>query len=42
MSYLIQKWSQVLNDRKNAMTIDTIELTINVPYQWNPDLFTIV
>ena len=24
------------------MAIDTSELTINVLYQWNPDLFTIV
>ena len=30
MNYLIQKWSQVQNDHKNAMTIDISELTINV------------
>ena len=24
------------------MTIDTSEVTINVVYQWNPDLFTII
>ena len=27
MNYLIRKWSQVQNDRKNAMTIDKSELT---------------
>ena len=30
MNYLMRKWSQVQNDRKNAVTIDTSELTINV------------
>ena len=32
MNYLIQKWSQVQNDQKNDMTIDTSELAINVLY----------
>ena len=32
MIYLMRKWLQVQNDRKNAMTIDTSELTINVLY----------
>ena len=32
MNYLIRKWSQVQNDRKNAMNIDKSELTINVLY----------
>ena len=32
MNYRIRKWSQVQNDRKNAMTIDASELTINVLY----------
>ena len=41
-NYLIRKWSQVQNYRKNAMITDTTELTINVLYQLNPDLFTIV
>ena len=30
MNYLIRKWSQVQNDRKNATIIDTTELTINI------------
>ena len=42
MNYLIQKWSQVQNDHRNAISIDINELTINVLYSWNPDLFTIV
>ena len=42
MNYLTQKWSQVQNDHKNDMTIDISELTINVLYKWNADLFTIV
>ena len=42
MNYLTRKWSQVQNVHENAMTIDTSELTINVLYWWNPDLFTIV
>ena len=29
MNYLIRKWLQVQNDRKNAITIDTSELTIH-------------
>ena len=32
MIYLMRKWLQVQNDSKNAMTIDTSELTINVLY----------
>ena len=32
MNYVIRKWSQVKSDGKNAVTIDTSELTINVPY----------
>ena len=40
MNYLTRKWSQVQNDRKNAMSIDTSKLTTNVLR--NPDLFTIV
>ena len=28
INYLIQKWSQVQNDHKNAMIIDISELTI--------------
>ena len=32
MNYLVGKWSQMQNDRKNAMTIDTSEVTINVLY----------
>ena len=42
MNYFTRKWSQVQNVRKNAMTIDTSELTNNVLYSWNPSLFTIV
>ena len=41
MNYLTRKWSQVQNVCKNAMTIDTSELNINVLSKWNPDLFTI-
>ena len=33
MNYHIPKWSQVQNDRKNSMTIDTSELTINVTFK---------
>ena len=40
MNYLIRKWLQVQNDRQNAMTIDTSELTINV--LWNRELFAVV
>ena len=29
MNYPVQKWLQVRNGRKNSMTIDTSELTIN-------------
>ena len=32
MNYFTRKWSQVQNVRKNAMTIDTSELAINVLY----------
>ena len=32
MNYLIQKWSQVQNDHKNAMTIDISELTDTMSY----------
>ena len=42
MNYLMQKSSQVQNDHRNVITIDISELTINVLYSWNPDLFTIV
>ena len=42
MNCLARKWSQVQTVRKNTMTIETSELTINALCYWNPDHFTTV
>ena len=39
VNYLTRKWLKVQNVHKNAMTIDTSELIINVLYKWNSDLY---